>query len=37
LLAAGEMSALVRRARHLAEHGRYPEPGSRWSYPWPLI
>jgi uncharacterized repeat protein (TIGR03843 family) len=37
LLTVAELSALSRRARQLADHGRYPEPGSRWSYPWPLV
>ena len=37
LLSRMEMTALVRRARHVAEHGRYPEPTSRWAYPWPLV
>jgi hypothetical protein len=31
------MRALTQRARRLADEGRYPEPTSRWAYPWPLI
>jgi hypothetical protein len=37
LVSTAEMKALIRRARNLAEEGRYPEPTSRWAYPWPLI
>jgi hypothetical protein len=37
LLTAGEIRALGQRARRLAAEGRYPEPSSRWAYPWPLI
>lgn len=37
LVSKAEMKALIRRARNLAEEGRYPEPTSRWAYPWPLI
>lgn len=37
LLSAAEMRALIERARRLAEHGTYPEPSSRWAYPWPLV
>lgn len=32
-----ELRALAQRARRLAEAGRYPEPTSRWAYPWPLV
>jgi len=37
LISAVEVKALIRRARHLADHGKYPEPRSRWAYPWPLV
>ena len=37
LIAGPELRALIRRARHLAQYGKYPEPTSRWAYPWPLI
>ena len=37
LLTAAELKALTQRARRLAEAGVYPEPHSRWAYPWPLI
>ena len=37
LISAAELRALAQRARRFAEEGRYPEPTSRWAYPWPLI
>ena len=37
LIATPELNALIRRARRLADEGKYPEPTSRWAYPWPLI
>jgi uncharacterized repeat protein (TIGR03843 family) len=37
LIAAPELKGLAHRARRLADEGKYPEPASRWSYPWPLI
>lgn len=37
LLMPVEIRALAERARRLAQQGRYPEPSSRWAYPWPLI
>jgi hypothetical protein len=37
LISAAEVRALAQRARRLADEGRYPEPNSRWAYPWPLI
>jgi uncharacterized repeat protein (TIGR03843 family) len=37
LLTASEIRALALRARRLAAEGRYPEPSSRWAYPWPLV
>jgi uncharacterized repeat protein (TIGR03843 family) len=37
LISAAELRALGQRARRLAQHGRYPEPTSRWAYPWPLV
>jgi hypothetical protein len=37
LIAGPELKALARRARRVAQEGRYPEPTSRWAYPWPLI
>jgi uncharacterized repeat protein (TIGR03843 family) len=37
LLSPQEIRALARRARGLAELERYPEPPSRWAYPWPLV
>src|SRR2546429_9662815 len=37
LISAAELRALGQRARRLADEGRYPEPTSRWAYPWPLI
>lgn len=37
LISGPEIGALVQRARRLADEGRYPEPSSRWAYPWPLI
>jgi hypothetical protein len=37
LISGAEVRALAQRARRLADEGRYPEPNSRWAYPWPLI
>ncbi|TMF30614.1 MAG: SCO1664 family protein [Chloroflexi bacterium] len=37
LISAAELRALAQRARRFADEGRYPEPTSRWAYPWPLI
>jgi hypothetical protein len=37
LIPGAEIRALAQRARRLADEGRYPEPSSRWAYPWPLI
>jgi hypothetical protein len=37
LISGAEIRTLAQRARRLADDGRYPEPGSRWAYPWPLI
>jgi hypothetical protein len=37
LISGVELKALIRRARHLADDGKYPEPSSRWAYPWPLV
>jgi hypothetical protein len=37
LISGPELRALAQRARRLADEGRYPEPTSRWAYPWPLI
>jgi uncharacterized repeat protein (TIGR03843 family) len=37
LLTGPEIRALAQRARRLANEGRYPEPTSRWAYPWPLV
>jgi uncharacterized repeat protein (TIGR03843 family) len=37
LISAAENRSLDQRARRLADDGRYPEPNSRWAYPWPLI
>jgi hypothetical protein len=37
LLSGPEIRALTARARRFAHEGRYPEPTSRWAYPWPLI
>jgi uncharacterized repeat protein (TIGR03843 family) len=37
LLSGPEIRALAQRARRLSDEGRYPEPSSRWAYPWPLI
>ncbi len=37
LISGAEIRALTQRARRFAEEGRYPEPTSRWAYPWPLI
>jgi uncharacterized repeat protein (TIGR03843 family) len=37
LLSGPEIRALAQRARRLADEGCYPEPSSRWAYPWPLI
>ena len=37
LLSAAELRALSARVRRVAAEGRYPEPSSRWAYPWPLV
>ena len=37
LISGPEVRALAQRAQRLADEGRYPEPSSRWAYPWPLI
>src|SRR6266852_977915 len=37
LISTAELRALAQRARRFANEGRYPEPSSRWAYPWPLI
>jgi hypothetical protein len=37
LLTGPEIRALAQRACRLADQGRYPEPTSRWAYPWPLV
>jgi uncharacterized repeat protein (TIGR03843 family) len=37
LLSREEIRALARRAGELARLDRYPEPPSRWAYPWPLV
>lgn len=37
LITGPEVRALSRRTRQLAQHGKFPEPTSRWAYPWPLI
>src|SRR5690349_12544479 len=37
LISGPEIRALGQRARRVAEEGRYPEPSSRWAYPWPLV
>jgi uncharacterized repeat protein (TIGR03843 family) len=37
LISGAEIRTLAQRARRLADDGRYPEPSSRWAYPWPLI
>src|SRR5207245_11267447 len=37
LISAAEIRAVVQRARRLADVGRYPEPTSRWVYPWPMV
>lgn len=37
LISAEEYRATVRRARALVEGGRFPLPGQRRSYPWPLV
>jgi uncharacterized repeat protein (TIGR03843 family) len=37
LISGPELRALTQRARRFADEGRYPEPTSRWAYPWPLI
>jgi hypothetical protein len=37
LIAGPEIRAVAQRARRVADEGRYPEPASRWAYPWPLI
>src|SRR6266853_6055437 len=35
LISGAEIRTLAQRARRLADDGRYPEPSSRWAYPWP--
>ena len=37
LISGSELRALAQRARRVTDEGRYPEPTSRWAYPWPLI
>jgi uncharacterized repeat protein (TIGR03843 family) len=37
LISGPEVRAAAQRAQRLADEGRYPEPTSRWAYPWPLI
>jgi hypothetical protein len=37
LITGPEIRALGQRARRVADEGCYPEPSSRWAYPWPLI
>ncbi len=37
LISRAEIRTLAQRAQQLADEGRYPEPSSRWAYPWPLI
>ena len=37
LISGAEIRALAQRARRVADEGRYPEPTSRWAFPWPLI
>jgi uncharacterized repeat protein (TIGR03843 family) len=37
LITGPEIRALAQRARRVADEGRFPEPSSRWAYPWPLI
>ena len=37
LISPAEIRALIQRTRRFAEVGRYPEPSSRWAYPWPLV
>jgi hypothetical protein len=37
LISGPEIRALAQRARRVADEGRYPEPSSRWAYPWPLV
>jgi hypothetical protein len=37
LITGPEIRALAQRARRVADQGCYPEPSSRWAYPWPLI
>ena len=37
LISTPELKALAHRARRLAQQGTYPQPTSRWAYPWPLI
>ena len=37
LLSASELRALGQRARRVADDGKYPQPSSRWAYPWPLV
>jgi hypothetical protein len=36
LLSSDEIAALSMRAAEMEEIGRYPEPGSEWSVPWPI-
>jgi hypothetical protein len=37
LISGAEIRELAQRAQRVADEGRYPEPTSRWAYPWPLI
>ena len=37
LITGPEIRALAQRAGRVADDGRYPEPTSRWAYPWPLV
>jgi uncharacterized repeat protein (TIGR03843 family) len=37
LLSREEIRALARRALGLADLDRFPQPPSRWAYPWPLV
>ena len=37
LLAPAEVVALRRRARVMSKPGKFPEPLSSWSFPWPLV
>ena len=37
LLTSAEVGALRRRAVKLSAAGRFPEPGSTWAFPWPLV